>query len=101
MNVPESVAPEPGAPRHLPQETGKVRTTTHAHTGSAVAQQLQTAIMAGKPAFHAPFSVSNAYIFAQWKAVHCGVAAAEMDRYLQQAQTQVLATMPAESEGLP
>lgn len=57
--------------------------------------------LAGDPAFHAPFSVSNAHIFAQWKAGHCEAAALEMDGYLQQAQAQVLAAMPAESDGLP
>lgn len=55
----------------------------------------------GDPAFHAPFSISNAHIFAQWKAGHCEAAAEEMDGYLQQAQDQVLAAMPAESGGLP
>lgn len=246
MNVPEPAPLNPGEPRQRPQETGKMRTTTHAHTGSAVAQKLRTAILAGTlrpgvklsertlgdelgvsrntlreaftvlgaeriitripnrgvfvarpscsdveemyrirrvlepaalrqdahgaarpalqnaleqavdrglaarashdvpgmaqanqefhalvvalarsprldtmmahvqaemrlvfhvlagdPAFHAPFSVSNAHIFARWKAGHCEEAAAEMDGYLQQAQAQVLAAMPVESGGLP
>lgn len=52
--------------------------------------------MAQDPVFHAPYSTGNARIFALWRDGHAAQAAAELGSYLDAAQAQVLAAMPAE-----
>lgn len=56
--------------------------------------------MANEPSFHAPFSTQNAQIFSLWNEGQGALAAAELGHYLEAAQTQVLAAMPAERAGL-
>lgn len=55
--------------------------------------------MADEPSFHAPFSTQNAQIFSLWNEGQGALAAAELGHYLEAAQTQVLAAMPAERAG--
>lgn len=57
--------------------------------------------MVSDPAFHAPFCTENASIFALWSGGQGSLAAAEMTRYLEAAQSQVLLAMPGEDEGMP
>lgn len=54
--------------------------------------------MADDPAFHAPFSAQNARIYSLWNEGHGAVAAVELGDYLDAAQAQVLAAMPAERD---
>ncbi|MFQ4148716.1 GntR family transcriptional regulator [Arthrobacter sp. LAPM80] len=54
--------------------------------------------MADDPGFHAPFSVENARIFSLWSDGQAATAAVELGEYLDTAQAQVLAAMPAERD---
>lgn len=56
--------------------------------------------MVNDPAFHAPFCNQNALILGLWGGGQGQRAAAEMTRYLEAAQSQVLLAMPDDSEGM-